>query len=125
MVFFHSLKIFTITILSSLPDNASTLALSKAVSIVYYFPVNNDTFIFVCLVIFFFENWSDLENIFLLLQMLILSSMWLLVLFASLIIYLVTEMNRSQKAYFSSNVQFLIFFHQFFSPLFLSLSLAA
>lgn len=125
MVFFHSLKIFTITILSSLPDNASTLAPSKAVSIVYYFPVNNDTFIFVCLVIFFFENWSDLENIFLLLQMLILSSMWLLVLFASLIIYLVTEMNRSQKAYFSSNVQFLIFFHQFFSPLFLSLSLAA
>lgn len=56
MVFFHSLKIFTITILSSLPDNASTLALSKAVSIVYYFPVNNDTFIFVCLVIFFLKT---------------------------------------------------------------------
>lgn len=55
----------------------------------------------------------------------ILSSMQLLLLFASLIIYLVTQMNGFCEVYFPCNVQLLMFFYQFFSPSFLSLSLAA
>ena len=56
MVFFHSSKIFIIGVLSSLSDKTYILAPSKAVSIVYYFPVYDDTFMFVCRKIFLLKT---------------------------------------------------------------------